>query len=70
MNRATKGLTDADKDQVINMSKAMLRAAGVCKPEHLGRAAMIVLELAFMTGRTDAYIDWRIEREAKTKGEA
>jgi len=33
----------------------------------LGNAAMAVLELAFMTGRPDAYIDWKIEQAKKAR---
>jgi hypothetical protein len=70
MSKTAGGLSDPDKEKVAKLSQAMLRAAGGCKPEHLGRAAMIVLELAFMTVRPDAYIDWKNEQEAKTKGKS
>jgi uncharacterized protein with ATP-grasp and redox domains len=54
-----KKISQADKDEALNVMREMLKAARRRPPHILGIAATMILELAFMTGQPDNYIQFK-----------
>ena len=63
-----KSLTPEQRDQSADLAQRMARAAGKVQPAVMIYACYALMQTAFMAANPDAYIDWRIDIEAKGKG--